>query len=283
MNRRTFLKRGLASLITALGLSGSGYVYARNIEPFLLQIKKESIRSHKIPSSFNGFKIVQFSDTHIGFHYGLEQLNKLVSKINNLKPDIIVFTGDLVDEPNKYNNHFNLQEILSKLQAGYGKYWIYGNHDHGGYGTDIINNVMEQSGFNLLQNSHTLIENGNDRFILAGIDDVMLGDPDIHAALNNANDELFTILLSHEPDFADYVSSFPVDVQFSGHSHGGQVRLPFIGHLYTPDFAQKYVQGKYQIKDSDLTLFVNSGIGTTRLPYRFLCKPEVHLYTLERS
>ncbi|WP_152658380.1 metallophosphoesterase [Oceanobacillus sp. CFH 90083] len=279
MNRRTFLKRSLGSLLTLLGLSGGTYFYAREIEPSLLKITEESITSPQIPNAFNQFKIVQFSDTHLGFHYDLEQLETLVSKINNLEPDLILFTGDLVDEPNNYHWNNKLIHLLQKLDAREGKYWIYGNHDHGGYGTDILYETFEAADFTLLQNSASRIEREDASFILAGLDDAMLGNPDISQALEERNDSDFTILLAHEPDLADTVKNYPVDIQLSGHSHGGQVRLPFIGDLYTPAYAEKYVQGKYTISDR-LTLYVNSGIGTTRLPYRFFCKPELHVFTL---
>jgi uncharacterized protein len=283
MNRRTFLKRGIGSLITLLSLSGSGYFYAKELEPRMIKFQREVIQSKKIPPSFHNFKIAQFSDTHIGFHYTINQLSELINKINASQPDIIVFTGDLVDKPNEFDDYSSLQEMLKLLDAPYGKFWIYGNHDHGGYGTEIIKEVMENSDFQLLQNSHSVIEKEVDRFILVGIDDVMLGKPNLNVALDYVNHDLFTILLAHEPDYADTATKYPIDVQLSGHSHGGQVRLPWIGDLYTPAFAEKYVQGKYMLNRDTFTLFVNSGIGTTRLPYRFLCKPEIHIYTLKHS
>ncbi|GIO22367.1 metallophosphoesterase [Oceanobacillus sp. J11TS1] len=282
MNRRTFLKRSLGSLLTLLGLSGGTYFYAREIEPSLLTITEESITSSQIPTAFNQFKIVQFSDTHLGFHYDLEQFQKLVSKINNLKPDLILFTGDLVDKPNNYNWNDKLINLLKELDAPKGKFWIYGNHDHGGYGTEILLETFEAADFTLLQNSASRIQCGDASFLLAGLDDAMLGSPNIGKALETQSESDFTILLAHEPDLADTVKEYPVDIQLSGHSHGGQVRLPFIGDLYTPAYAEKYVQGKYIISDQ-LTLYVNSGIGTTRLPYRFFCRPELHVFTLHSS
>ncbi|SFB35395.1 hypothetical protein SAMN04488072_11840 [Lentibacillus halodurans] len=281
MNRRTFLKRVAGSLLALIGLSGGTYYYARELEPAMLDIKHEQLSSVKIPNVFNDFKVVQFSDTHIGYHYSIEQLSDLIDTINEQNPDLILFTGDLVDKPHTYNWDHNLVQILGKLKADYGKYWIYGNHDHGGYGTDIVRNVMSQSGFSLLQNEHVEIEMNNGQIILAGIDDVMLGRPDLEKTLANADPNLYTLLLAHEPDYADNTVHFPVDVQLSGHSHGGQVRLPFIGHLYTPLYAQNYVQGKHTFQNSNLTLYVNRGVGTTRLPYRFLCKPEIHIFTLK--
>ncbi|WP_099157918.1 metallophosphoesterase [Virgibacillus ndiopensis] len=281
MNRRSFLKKLFGSTLAVFGISGGTYYYARDIEPNMLHINKETIGSTKIPSTFNNFKIVQFSDTHIGFHYTLEQLNNLVTKINSHNPDLIVFTGDLVDEPNTYHWNNNLIKTLRQLKAEYGKYWIYGNHDHGGYGTNIVRDVMNQSEFKLLKNSNTVISKENEHINLAGLDDVMLGNPNLERTLQGVNTKLFTILLAHEPDFADRAVKFPVDVQLSGHSHGGQVRFPFIGHLYTPAYAEKYVQGKHTFNNGKLTLYVSRGIGTTRLPYRFLCKPEIQVFTLK--
>jgi len=132
MNRRTFLKWTIGTVLGILGISGGTYYYAREIEPSMLHIQKEHITSSKIPESYNGFKIIQFSDTHIGFHYSLDQLEKLVTKMNNQQPDIIVFTGDLVDNPDIYPWNKRLIKTLQSLKANFGKFWIYGNHDHGG-------------------------------------------------------------------------------------------------------------------------------------------------------
>ncbi len=281
MKRRTFIKKFFGSMLALLGLSGGTYYYAHKVEPSLLQIHQENIYSPSIPPAFDNFKIVQFSDTHLGFQYSLEQLQDLVQQINQLQPNIVVFTGDLIDEPLSFLEGEQLSLILQELKATDGKYWVYGNHDHGGYGTNIVADIMVQADFELLQNSHTVIERNHERMILAGIDDMILGKTDIDRALANTNPDLFTILLVHEPDFADITKSYPVDLQLSGHSHGGQVRLPIIGHLYTPIYAEKYISGKYQI--DDLQLYVNQGIGTTRLPFRFFCKPEIHLFTLKKS
>ncbi|MBD1224393.1 metallophosphoesterase [Virgibacillus halodenitrificans] len=283
MNRRSFLKKAFGSVITLLGLTGGTYYYAKELEPQMLTISEHEIYSNKITAAFNKFKIIQFSDTHLGFHYTLKQLEELVNKINQENPDLIVFTGDLIDEPDKYIPNSRLIRLLGSLEAKFGKYWVYGNHDHGGYGTDMLKEIMNQADFKLLKNSHTIIKNNKEEIVLAGVDDIMLGKPDLNKTLANTNSSLFTILLAHEPDYADVTVNHPVDVQLSGHSHGGQVRFPFIGHLYTPAYAEKYVQGEYKINNGRLLLYVNRGIGTTRLPYRFLCRPEVSIYTLNNE
>ncbi|MFG6116851.1 metallophosphoesterase [Halobacillus sp. MO56] len=281
MNRRSFIKRTLGSLLALFGLSGGTYYYARYMEPDMLTVQEETIQNPKIPDSFQNFKIVQFSDTHVGFHYNLEQLEKVVDQINGLEPDLILFTGDLVDKPNAYEWDGRIVEVLKKLQAPNGKFWIYGNHDHGGYGTDVVKKKMDQSGFKLLKNENTAIKKGQDSFILAGVDDIMLGKPDMDKTLEGVYEREFVLLMVHEPDYADHAAAYPVDVQLSGHSHGGQIQIPFIGYLVTPPHAEKYVEGRHTV--GGLELYVSRGLGTTRLPYRFLCKPEITLHTLTNS
>nr|WP_085509215.1 metallophosphoesterase [Thalassobacillus devorans] len=281
MNRRAFLRKAFGSLLAFMGLTGGTYYYARYMEPDMLTIQEETLTNSKIPGSFRDFKIVQFSDTHIGFHYTLEQLKEVVDRINRMNPDLILFTGDLVDRPNAYEWNGKIVEVLKKLQAPHGKYWIYGNHDHGGYGTDIVKKKMDEAGFQLLQNEHTVIKKEQSSFILAGVDDLMLGKPDMEKTLQGADSDSFVLLMVHEPDYADEVANYPVDVQLSGHSHGGQVQIPFFGYLVTPPYAEKYVEGRHTI--GNLDLYVSRGLGTTRLPYRFLCKPEITIHTLKNS
>ncbi|SHM88798.1 metallophosphoesterase [Gracilibacillus kekensis] len=282
MKRRTFLKRLFGSFVTLFGLSGGTYYYARELEPNMLDIHTVNIESPKITNTFENYKILQFSDTHLGFNYTLQQLEDLVSKINQQNPDIVVFTGDLIDNPRTYKVTQKLVTILDQIQTKDGKYWIYGNHDHGGYGTDILRDIFNQGGFELLQNRHRQINKNGDIINILGVDDVLLGKPDIKQALQEVDQNFLTILLAHEPDFADVVKNYPVDIQLSGHSHGGQVQLPFIGYIYTPHLAEKYVEGFYSVGSFPLQLYVSRGIGTTRLPYRFFCKPEITVYHLKQ-
>ncbi|WP_281975115.1 metallophosphoesterase [Halobacillus litoralis] len=280
ITRRKFIKQTLASVAGILGFSAFGYSYARFFEPHMLTVQNYTIENEKITQNFHNLKILQFSDTHIGFHYNLSQLEELVETINEQKPGLILFTGDLVDEPHTYDFPPQLPKILQRLDAPLGKFWIYGNHDHGGYGTDKIREVMELAGFELLQNQHTVIRNGTESFTLVGIDDVMLGRPDIKKTLSRVGGNPFTILMVHEPDVASEYQHYPIDVQLSGHSHGGQVQLPFFGYLVTPPYAERFVEGYYHLNQG-LHLYVSRGIGTTRLPYRFLCKPEISVFQLK--
>lgn len=285
MSRRRFLKRGLGTFLTGIVAVGGGGFYAREIEPKLLTVKKHTISHPMIPNGFDGFKILQFSDTHIGFQYDLSQLQELVNKINEQKPDMILFTGDLMDTPNQYADINSIAPILKNLEAPFGSFAIYGNHDHGGYGSDLYQNVMTEAGFTLLLNeAHQVSLLTNESLYIAGIDDAMLGRPDIQATLESIPNEAYTILLSHAPDLADQAASIGnVQLQLSGHSHGGQIQIPFLGAIIKPPFAKKYFEGFYQIDQTGdpLTLYVNRGLGTTRLPFRFLSPPEITVFTLQ--
>jgi predicted MPP superfamily phosphohydrolase len=279
ITRRTFLKGLFASLAGTLLAAFGGYGYARYIEPRLIQTTEVEISSTKLPSSFSGVRIVQFSDIHLSEEYSIDQLVKIVNKINQLSPDVIFFTGDLIDKPNQYGYLHQISPVLRRLKAPLGKYAIYGNHDHGGYGTAVYKTIMKDSNFKLLKNRGERISllDGSSVFV-AGIDDMMLGRPDFNQTFTDAGSRLFTILLAHEPDAALEAKQHSVDLQLSGHSHGGQVQLPFYGPLITPPYASIYTEGLYEV--DSMKLYVNRGLGTTRLPYRFFSVPEITVFTL---
>ncbi|MBP2239943.1 putative MPP superfamily phosphohydrolase [Cytobacillus eiseniae] len=280
ITRRSFLKRTFGSIIAIFGLGGGTYYYSKEIETKLTDVTYHEIINPAIPTSFNDFKIVQFSDTHLGFQYNSQQLKKLVERINRLNPDVIFFTGDLMDAPNEYDEENIIIPILKELKAPFGKFAIYGNHDHGGYGTDIYKSIMQKTDFQLLLNSHHKINLVDESSIyIIGVDDAMLGKPDILSAVHGIPDDSYKILLSHAPDFADEASAYNVQLQLSGHTHGGQVQVPLVGALVKPPFGEKYHEGFYQIGQT--TLYVNRGLGTTRLPFRFLSKPELTVFTLK--
>ncbi|MDX8359899.1 MULTISPECIES: metallophosphoesterase [Bacillaceae] len=279
--RRTFLKRSFSITVGSLLATSLGYYYARYIEPKQLSIVHQNISHQLIPNNFEGLKIVQFSDLHIGYNYNLKQLQSAVNKINEEKPDIVLFTGDLIDSPMTFKDADKIPAILKSIKAPLGKFSIYGNHDHGGYGSNLYLEIMNKAEFTLLVNESTIISlPDGSQICLVGVDDLLLGHPDYDKALKNVPQELFTILLAHEPDAAQVTSKYPIHLQLSGHSHGGQVQLPFFGPLITPPLATTYVEGFYEVEESNLSVYVNRGIGTTRLPFRFLSKPEITVFHL---
>ena len=281
LSRRSFIKKTLGTALAAAGIGAGGRYYIHDVEPNWLDITTLSIPHSLIPRGFDGMRIVQFSDTHLGFQFQLKQMEAIVSKINHLSPDLLLFTGDLMDEPNKYTHTKKIAPLLKQLKAPLGKFCVYGNHDHGGYGSEIYKQTMEESGFTLLQNENKKISLlSGEAIYLSGIDDAMLGTPDFQSALADIPQKAFTILMSHAPDLADEAAGYnSIQLQLSGHSHGGQVQVPFWGALVKPPFAEKYPEGKYDIQN--LFLYVNRGLGTTRLPYRFLSRPEVTVFNLK--
>ncbi|WP_070000247.1 metallophosphoesterase [Cellulosilyticum sp. I15G10I2] len=279
-----YMIKMVVQTIIFLGLIGLCiFVYARYIEPELLIIHEEVIISETLSSDRKALKIAQFSDTHLGEDYTLNNLKKTVVKINENTPDIIVFTGDLIDNNKEYEDAEAIIRELTALKAKLAKVAVYGNHDHGGNGTRRYKQIMERSGFILLDNSSYIIDLGNNQKInIMGIDDLLLGSPDIKKATQNINKAHYNVFISHAPDIADEVKAYPIDLQLSGHSHGGQVTIPFIGSPLTPPYAKKYIKGMYEIEgNTRMRLYVNSGLGTSQLKYRFLNIPEITVFKLE--
>ena len=216
-------------------------------------------------------------------------IRKAVEIVNSLHPDLIVLTGDFVtvpwfrEDPSTRKKFAQSAEpcagILGELQAPLGKFAVLGNHDAGGSGGCV--RALHDHHLPVLMNRSIPLERGPDRIWLAGIDDVLEGMPDLAQALANVPSKEMTILLAHEPDFANEVSVAPVDLQLSGHSHGGQVWIPGIGAPWLPPLGRRYPRGLYQIRD--LTLYTNIGIGTIHAPVRLNCPPEITLITCARA
>lgn len=282
MTRRSFLKKASASLLALAGAGIGSRFYAERIEPYWVDIINHTITDSHIPNRFSGTTLVQFSDTHLGFQYQLKDLQKTITAINGLAPDIVVFTGDLVDKPDHYESAGRLIPLLREIRAPLGKFCVFGNHDHGGNGTSLYQKTMEDSGFTVLRNANAVITNADEESIyIAGIDEPMLGTVNWEDSTASIPKEAYSILLSHAPDLADRAKDEGFSLQLSGHSHGGQIRIPFIGALITPPFAKKYSEGMYQL--TDMQLYVNRGLGTTRMPLRFLARPEITVFTLQST
>jgi Calcineurin-like phosphoesterase. len=281
MSRRSFFRKIGRWAAGAGAFLGGGYAYVKEIEPRWLEMKRIHFYHPKFPPSFSPFTIALFSDTHLGFHFDLNQLEEAIGRIQSEHPDLIIFSGDLVDDWSDFQPSGDLVQHLTRLEAPFGKFAVYGNHDHGSMGTVLYRRLMEDAGFHLLFNSSLSIDNGIDQFYLLGVDDAVLGSPDLEKALEGAgNGDSFRLLVSHCPDFADITKNYSVHLQLSGHSHGGQVKIPFFGAVITPYYGKRYTEGIYPLTE-DFTLYVNRGLGTSRLPFRFLCRPEITILTLE--
>lgn len=281
LNRRTFLKKSLLAVESLAILTGVSGLYGIFGERYWIQSTMVRLSYRRYPASFEGVRIVQFSDTHIGKYYSLEQMGKVVDLLQRQEPDVICFTGDLFDSKfGKVSD--DVIPILSRLQAGMGKFAVLGNHDMR-LDSNRVRDVLERSGFTVLVNESRSIERGNGRIRVVGVDEMFHGKPDLKLALQGVRQDDFVLLLAHEPDFADTSLNYRVDLQLSGHSHGGQIRIPLYGSIFTPDLGQKYPIGLYAFEGSEFHVYTNRGIGTTLLPIRFNCRPEVTVFTLEKK
>jgi predicted MPP superfamily phosphohydrolase len=282
-SRRRFLKVASgAATVSALAVTAD----ATFIEPNRPRLLHQEILLRRLPHAFDGFTIVQLSDFHYDPYFSATPIATAVRMTNELKPDLVVLTGDFVSAPAVHRSalirraaaHMEpCAEVLRELRAPYGVWAVLGNHDVFS-DPHHVQAALRRSGIQILRNEAVPIERDGQKFWLAGLGDVLAGDSDLEGTLRAVSPMDAVVLLAHEPDFADYAARYPVDLQLSGHSHGGQVRFPFVGPIYLPPLAQKYPQGLRQV--GRLMLYTNVGIGTLLVPVRWNCPPEVTLITL---
>jgi len=280
--RRRFLYAGAAFTAAAAVLGTDGL--AESNRPHVVKV---DIALDRLPRAFDGFTIAQLSDFHYEEHFSAVPISKSVELVNRLAPDLTVLTGDFVTVPvfewRKFLAHaaetaLPCARILEQLEGP--KFAVLGNHDSVGYPEKIIA-ALENHAIPVLQNRAVRLERDGARIWLAGVDDISKGNPNLPRTLSGIPPGETTILLAHEPDFADQAARYPIDLQLSGHSHGGQVWIPGIGAPWLPTLARKYPRGLYRIEQ--LTLYTNIGIGTIRAPIRINCPPEVTLITLRSA
>lgn len=269
----------LAWTLGTLGILASGF-YSSAIERYWLDVCRVRISLSRLPRSFSGFRIALLSDIHLGFFYAPKDFSTVVDRINALNPDVICFAGDFLDSYTSLGVLKPTIPILSRLKASFGKFAVLGNHDYR-VGVEHVIQGLESGGFRVLKNDHTVLKKGNGRLFLIGLDDILEGTPNLEEAMEGIPETACSILLVHEPDSADYISKFPIELQLSGHSHGGQVCFPFIGPLLSSRLGKKYPSGLHKV--DQLMLYTNRGLGTTILPIRFLCRPEITMITLEKK
>ncbi|MDI7817479.1 metallophosphoesterase [Clostridioides sp. ZZV14-6387] len=232
------------------------------------------VKNDIVKTESESIKVVQISDTQIGSFYSTKNLKKVANKVNALNPDIIVFTGDLIDYSNKNPDIDEITAILSSMNARLGKFSVFGNHDYMYKLPRYYRQIMKNSNFNLLINENKKIKLADDKYInILGVDEILNGNPDIKYLENKTDKNNFNLLLAHEPDLVDMFSKDSMNLVLSGHSHGGQIRIPFKGALVTPPYGRKYTKGFYEVNGNHL--YVSSGLGSTKLPFRFFNIPEI--------
>ncbi len=259
------------------------YIYSRYIETNYLTVHYEAINNRYINKDSIELKVLQFSDMHISKYFDEKDIEKTVEKINEEKPDIVVFTGDLIDEYNDYKNKEDVSEIwslLKEINAPLGKYAVYGNHDYGGGAEQAYKKIMENSDFIVLKNDKIVLDDYNINII--GMDDSIFGKFEKDKLIGFLDEKSCNIVLSHEPDVIDHLLEYNIDLFLSGHSHGGQVNLPFVKVL--PILAKKYTGGIYSFNNyRQTTLYVNIGLGTSQIPLRFMAPPELSVFILNNQ
>lgn len=275
------------ALISVVGIV-AGIIYYQNNTVTVTEYK---IKDNKIPKSFDDFKIVQLSD--IQNEYEGDKLAYLLKKVKKEKPDIIAITGDLVDI-RKYNPDTTL-ELLNKLKEIAPIYFIYGNHDiliNGDSYNKRIVEEMQEIGVKILNSASDTIIKGNDSINILGIQDPSISfysqelsniadsDNKMKYILEDVESkktdkEAFTILLSHRPEYFKTYTEFDFDIVLSGHAHGGQARIPFVGGLYAPGqgILPKYTSGIHE--DNNTKLIISRGLGNSRCPIRVFNTPEI--------
>ena len=283
ISRRRFLK--VATRAAAVGALAVG-ADATLIEPNRPCLVRQEILLRRLPPAFDGFTIIQLSDFHYDPFFSAVPIADSVRIANALKPDLVVLTGDFVSSAIIYRSRLLRRmtahiepcaDILRGLTAPYGIWATMGNHDV--YSDpDHIQATLWSAGIQVLRNGAVPIEREGQKFWLAGVGDVLAGDANLDEALQSTSSTDAVVLLAHEPDFADYSARYPVDLQLSGHSHGGQVCFPLMGALYFPRMGRKYPRGLRRV--GELMLYTNVGIGTLLIPVRWNCPPEVTLITL---
>lgn len=278
ISRRDFL-RILKTMFLSMFSFG---IYSIFGEPIWLDVEQVEIVLPRLPKSFSGLRILQISDIHIGGWMNRERLSDVIELAKEQKPDLVVMTGDyLIGHSWADNLDDAIQDFIrevSKLTADYLVLGVLGNHDHW-TNSDKVRAMLSACGVVELNNDVYSIKRGDDQLHIAGVDDIREHKDRLDDVYKLLPETGGAILLAHEPDFADTSSEKGrFDLQLSGHSHGGQVVIPFYGPIVLPYLGQKYPSGLYQV--GGMWQYTNRGVGMTEPAIRFNCRPEITVLTL---
>ena len=280
VSRRRVLRRWIGGLVGAGGVSG---IYGAGFEPFHPRLVRVEIPLPGLPPAFDGFRIAQLSDLHLQPGFPAACLEPALALVNREKPDCIVLTGDYIYDK-AGNGEMWLRrcaEAVSGLSAPDGKFAIFGNHDYLMDSQDPPPDPWHRAGYRTLSDQAAEIKRGADSIYLVGLRSCIKRPVDPDAVLRLAPPRAVKIALWHEPDRAGDSAAAGASLQLSGHTHGGQVVLPFIGPPLLPIGGRKYPQGLYRV--GTMPLYVSRGVGLLPPRVRLNCPPEVTLVTLRRG
>ena len=293
MTRRAFARAGCGGLLAALSSAVLGPAYAVMVEPTWLDVTRPVVSLSGLPAACDGLTIAHLSDMHVVSQEDADHVRRAVDAVNRLAPDLVVLTGDFVTQR---PDHVALcAEALARLASRGGVFAVLGNHDVW-TDSDRVATGLDAAGIVVLRDAATPLDVGGARLWLAGIDDVgRTNRPGAHcdafagrweealargaAMLDALPDDEARILLVHNPDVNEVLTARRVDLALSGHTHGGQVRLPLVGAPLLPScYGAKYAGGLAYAPR--WPVYVNRGLGTVSPPVRLNCRPEVTLLTL---
>ena len=286
LSRRRFIK-GLA--LGTLGFCSACAVDAWGIEPEWLEVVECDLSLGNLPDAFIGKRLIQISDLHLSRTVSEEYLRRCIQRVNSLEGDIVVLTGDYITADDQGRSCKRVIELIGQLRAGLGVFACLGNHDYGVTTSwtrpnerlcEYFVNSLRHVGVNVLRNESFPLVLDSQRCWLVGLGDLWAAEcrPDLAFAGVTADE--VTIVLSHNPDSVEKLAGFDASAVLSGHTHGGQVRLPFLGPPILPIKNRQYSAGMFELADT--TLYVNRGLGRLgRL--RFNCRPEITVFTLRTA
>ena len=259
-------------------LGAGGYLYGREVEIRRVEIKPLTLTLPRLAPEFDGYRLVQIGDIHLDDWTKPERLTGIVEKVNGQRPDLVAIMGDFASRSAKRLDTRRLTDALRELRARDGVVTILGNHDYL-TGVELVRRCIREASVTELLNGVCTLRRGEAALHVAGIDDVMEGRSRLDLVLRQLPDRGAAILLAHEPDFADVsAATGRFDLQLSGHSHGGQVRVPLLMRLALPPFSQRYTSGLYEV--GSMLQYTNRGLGFVNMRLRFLCRPEITVLTL---
>lgn len=269
--KKTF-KRTMFIIVPLIVFMFVSFIILKYIGNYGIIIREYTIYDDKLPTSFNGLKIVHFSDLHFNSDSSISKVNKIEEMINKINPDIVIFTGDLID--NNYAIDQSSLEIIQNnlkgINAKLGKYAIKGEEDN-----SYFNQVFDNSNFQILENVSEKIYLNDSYINLLSVNESYLKN-DIKGLSEND----FLIVLTHMPDLSDrIINDFSPSIILAGHSHNGQVRLPLIGPLMKKNGAKKYPNSHYTINNTEL--YVSGGLGNSKYDYRLFNHPSINFYRLK--